>query len=178
MGYHATMPQGFGSTRSGRPPIKLQTLIDRLVKKKTASVSTREALDAAKVLDTDPRTRVQRYRDASIIGGTMSPVVRAVGRGVEGAVNGAGRGRVGVAKGFVQGLAKTNRGEIARHVTEGVIGGGGVKAVQEGREISRARKKIVEYIGSDKVAELAPNKTLRRLGKLPPIVDEIGDEEI
>lgn len=158
MRYHGGMPtpayvrahiRGMSSTRKGKPSIGLQKLIDGISRKKKAEVSTREALDAAKVLDTDPKTRFQRYRDGTVIGGTMSPVVRAVGRGVEAAVMAPKGQRL---RAISRGFTNTNKGELARHVTEGVIGGGGVKAVQEGLEVGRARKKLVQYIGSEKQA--------------------------
>lgn len=164
MRYHAGMSskgphpvkmhwRGIGTTRKGKPTIGLQTLINIVTRQKKAEVSRREAIDAVKVLDKDPKTRVQHYRDAAVVGGTLSPVVRGIGRGVQAAVSTkGGPGTRAVA--FGKGILDTNKGELARHMTEGMLGAGGVKAVQEGVEVGRAKKKLVRYVEAEsKVAE-------------------------
>jgi hypothetical protein len=131
-------------SRKGSPPLALQTLIERL-RKKTAAAEVRvnEALDAARTLQQDPRTRVARYRNAAMTGGTLNPVVRGIGRAAERMAT-APRGQR-LAAG-AKGLLATNRGELARHVAEGVVGGGGVRAVQEGLEVGQAKKKVTKFL--------------------------------
>lgn len=189
--------RGISNTRKGKPPIGLQTLINIVTRQKKAAVSEREAIDALHVLEKDPRTRAQHYRDAALVGGSMSPVVRALGRGVAGAAAAGVGGPKARAVAFGKGVLRTNQGELARHVTEGLLGAGGVKAVQEGVEVGRAKKKLVKFVAGDgeKKAELekeaidpvslagglagakflASNIMLRHGGKLGPI-RRIGQE--
>lgn len=155
------MARGLGTSRAGRPLLGLQTLIDRIKTRKLAAASpvrTSEALDAARVLEQDPRTRFQRYRNAALTGGTLNPVVRGIGRAAEALVMAPKGQRLRKAG---RALLPTNRGELARQVTEGVVGGGGVRAAQEGLEIGQARRKVVNYLNTpEKTAgQLAPAKT-------------------
>lgn len=140
-------------SRKGSPPLALQTLVDRIAKKKTAAeVRVNEALDAARTLQQDPRTRVARYRNAALTGGTLNPVVRGIGRAAERMAT-APRGQrlAAGAKGFMS----TNRGELAKHVVEGAAGGGGIRAVQEGLEVGQAKKKVTKFLNQPepKIAE-------------------------
>lgn len=156
------MTRGIGTTRKGSPVLSLQTLIDRIGKKKEAEVRMTEALDAAKVLDQDPRTRMARYRNAAMTGGALKPLVHGVGRAAE-AVATAPRGQRIVAGG--RALVRSSRGELAKHVAEGAIGGGGIKAVQEGLEVGQAKKKITRFVNEPtKIAEYVnENKEAVRL---------------
>lgn len=157
-----------GTSRRGKPPIALQTLINRIAK--TAAVSTEEAIDAARTLHQaqNAKTRASRYANAGLVGGTLSPVVRGLGRAAEGATTAAqGQRLAGAAKGFVKGFAKENRGELARHVTEGALGAGGVRAVQEGLELDHAKRKLVTYLKSEpKVASAERKEGVRRIVQL------------
>lgn len=152
------------SSRKGSPPLALQTLIERLRKKTAAEVRVNEALDAARTLQQDPRTRVARYRNAAVTGGTLNPVVRGIGRAAERMAT-APRGQR-LAAG-AKGLLATNRGELARHVAEGAVGGGGVRAVQEGLEVGQAKKKVTKFLNQPepKIAAKAKGGALSHLVK-------------
>lgn len=121
----------------------LQTLIERLRKKTAAEVRVNEALDAARTLQQDPRTRVARYRNAAVTGGALKPVVHGIGRIAE-AVATAPRGGRLAAVG--RAAVRTSRGELAKHVAEGAVGGGGIRAVQEGLEVGQAKKKVTKFL--------------------------------
>lgn len=143
-----TLVRGLSKTRTGRPPISLQGLIEKSrlsgfsdrIKK---AVSEYEALDAAKRLSEGRKSRLRRYAEGGAIGGMANPVLRAVGRGVEAAVNAPTGSRVGKAVAAIRG---TTRGELARHLTEGALAGGGVQAIREGVELGRAKKTVKQFI--------------------------------
>lgn len=130
-------------SRKGSPPLALQTLIERLRKKTAAEVRVNEALDAARTLQQDPRTRLARYRNAAVTGGALKPVVHGIGRVAE-AVATAPRGGRLAAVG--RAAVRTSRGELAKHVAEGAVGGGGIRAVQEGLEVGQAKKKVTKFL--------------------------------
>lgn len=161
--------RGMGASRKGSPAIGLQTIIDRLQgrpptrHKVSADVSLDDAAEAASILERG-RGSARRFRDASIIGGAMSPLVRGVGRAAEAAVM-APRGQRmrsaihGVQDGAglkdIKGMLGTNRGEIVKHVFEGGLGGAAVNASREGAEIGRAKRKAKAFL-EDKTAAVLP----------------------
>ncbi len=171
---------GFPSTRKGRPPISLQTIINRV--QKVAAVTPQEAMDAARLLDNAPsrRSRLEKYRTAAMIGGTLNPVVRGVGRAAEGFVAARPGQR---ASGALRGLLRTSKAEATRHVVEGALAGGGVRAVQEGAELGRAKKKLVHYLEeAPDVTKAASTPAQRKLPMkrvaLPPLVDDEIEYEV
>jgi hypothetical protein len=136
----------------------LQTIIDRLAgKKKTAAAPppVSMALDAARVLEQkqDPRTRIARYRDTAAIGAVGNPMVRSIGSAVEAGLK-APKGKRLASAGRA---ALTARPVLARQAVEGALGGGGIRALQEGREIQRAHHTVRNFLGADaqKTAMLA-----------------------
>lgn len=151
-------------SRKGSPPLALQTLIERLRKKTAAEVRVNEALDAARTLQQDPRTRVARYRNAALAGGALKPVVSGIGRAAERMAT-APRGQR-LAAG-VKGFTSINRGDLARHVAEGAAGGGGIRAVQEGLEVGQAKKKVTKFLNQPepKIAAKAKGGALSHLVK-------------
>jgi hypothetical protein len=191
------------ASRTGRPALSLQTIIKRIRdNKKTAAAGLHDALDAAKTLEAVPKSRSAKYRDAGAVGGAMSPLVRAVGRATEGAALARPGGRL---RGAIEGVRRTNRGELARHVTEGALGAGGVRAVQEGVEVGKAKRTIHSYLrssektaalyrlkvavarckaleprrtGKDKKAAIGPAKAPPKLRPLPPIASPDFDFEV
>lgn len=167
--------------------IGLQTIIDRIAKRKTASaVSADEALDASRVLESHPKNRIAGYRDAAIVGGAGNPLVRAAGRAASAAAAPGSKGKrlAAAAKGF----ASTDRSQLAQHMTEGVLGGGALKAVQGGLEVGRAKRKIMGFLGQEKKSEQklaeAFKGTIRKMSdkvtkqKLPPVEAPDFDLEV
>lgn len=147
-----TLAKGLSKTRSGSSPVGIQTLINRAthqgfsdrIKK---AVSDEEALEAAKLLTTRRGPgRVRRYAEGAVAGGFASPVIRAIGRATEAAVGapmGTGLRRVGLARAAAK---ATSRGEIARHVAEGTLAGGGVRALRDEFEVGRAKKTVKKFL--------------------------------
>lgn len=161
----AAMSKGMGVSRSGRPVLGLQTLIDRIQGKKPqryklSGVSLEEAELAAQTLQKG-QGRVQRFRDAVAVGSAGSPLVRGMGRAMEAGVN-APRGQR--LRHAATAFAKTNRGELARHVVEGGLGGAAVNASREGLELGRARRKAMDFLRSDKTAAVVGGAA-RAIGK-------------
>lgn len=157
--------RGLAVSRRGRPALGLQTLIDRLQKKKPkrvklSAVSLEEAQNAASVLERS-RGRAKRFRDASIVGGVLSPVTQGAGRAIEaGLLAPRGQRAAAALRGFshptagnVRGLLSTNRGEIAKQVFLGGVGGSVVNASREGLEVGRARRSATNFL---KAASLNP----------------------
>lgn len=145
-----TIVKGLSKTRSGSPSISMQSLADRArhggfadrIKK---AVSEDDALHAAKTL-THSKGRVRRYVEGGAIGGLANPALRAAGRGIEAAVN-APKGSGGWRAGFARAAIKSvNKGEMARHITEGALAGGGVQAIREGVELGRAKKTVKNFL--------------------------------
>lgn len=153
-----TLARGLAKTRSGSPSIGIQELIEKTRQSGFAdrikkAVSEDEALDAAKRLSEGRKSRVRRYAEGGVIGGLVNPALRAAGRGVEAVVNapkGSGGWRVGFARAAVKGVSK---GELARHLTEGALAGGGVQAIREGVELGKAKKTVKSFV-SDRRQQL------------------------
>lgn len=156
--------RGLAASRKGRPALGLQTLIDRLQGRasrahKTAAVSIDDAQEAARVLESS-KGRFRRFRDASIVGGVMSPLVRGVGRAAESAVmapkgqrlQAAVRGVKGTSAGDIRGFMGSNRGEVTKHIFEGGLGGAAVNASREGLELGRARRQAQQFVQTNKTA--------------------------
>ena len=180
----APMARGMAWSRKGSPVMGLQTIIDRLTKKapkrhrKVAAVGLEEAQQAHDVLQRS-RGRAARFRDASLVGGALSPLVRGIGRAAESAVmapkgqrlRAAVRG-VSHAGKDIKGFVGTNRGEVAKHVIEGGLGGAVVNQGREGLEVGRAKRKATEFLrgGSSEKLAAGLRKSLPRLGeKIRPV---------
>jgi hypothetical protein len=147
--------RGMGTTRKGRPLISLQTIVDRLQGKpptrhKVSAVSVEDAEQAANVLQRS-RGRGARFRDSALAGGTLSPIVRGVGRAVEkGIAAPRGQRLRAAAKGF----ASTNRAELGKHIVEGGLGGAVVAQGREGLEVGRARRNAMSFLSGKTASAL------------------------
>jgi len=204
--YPDYMPQlrGMGASRSGRPTIGLQTIIDRLQankprrRHKIAEVSVEDAQQAVGVLERS-RGRMGRYRDAMLAGAALKPVVRGVANAAEAAAAHSGKGRWGAAlrgtaaagksvKGFTGAF---NKPQLARDVVEGGLGGAVVNAGREGLELGRARRTAREFLQDEgprpKTSAAKFQRGLSRFGeriqpvptsKLHPIIDGDIDYEV
>ena len=97
-------------------------------------VSADEALESAKVLSESKRSKLRRYVDAGVVGGALTPGVELAGQFAEHAGN-ATKNRVAAGlKG-----ARLTKGQLAKSVTRGVLGGAAVRAGQEGLQTQRAK---------------------------------------
>ena len=163
----AAMPgRGLGASRVGRPTIGLQTIIDRLQanaprrRKKLAAVpmppSVEDAEQAAQVLQRS-RGRGARYRDATLAGGALRPLVRGLANAAEAAASAPKGGRLRGAlrgvkmqgkdvKGFTGGLT---RPQLARDFVEGGLGGAALNAGREGLEVGRAKRTARSFLAGD-----------------------------
>lgn len=143
-----TLIKGLGKSRAGAPSIGLQRLIE---KTKMAAfsdtvkqaVSEDEALDAAKMLSVDKKTRLRRYAEGGAIGGVAYPGIAAAGEAA-GALASHGPGKLRAAGAAVRATLK--RPDLAKSVTRGVLGGGGVQAIREGVELGRAKKTVSNFV--------------------------------
>lgn len=147
-----TLARGLSKTRSGSPSISLQSLIDRSkqagfsdrIKK---AVSEEEAIEAARRLSENRKNRVRRYVESGTIGGAAYPIISAAGEAA-GALAGRGPGRFAAAG---RAAAKVmNRTDLAKNVTRGMLGGGGVQAMREGVELGKAKKTVSSFIDDRK----------------------------
>jgi len=158
-----TLAWGLGKSRSGSPPISLAKLIEKTKMSSFAeavkqAVSADEALDAAKMLSVDKKTRIRRYAEGGAIGGAAYPLVNAAGEAA-GAL--AGHSSSGKVRAVGSALQKSfKRPELARNVTRGALGGGGVQAIRDGVELGRAQKTVQNFLhqhgrsgGSDAVRQ-------------------------
>jgi hypothetical protein len=148
--------------------------------KKASPVSEHEVLDAARVLETNPKNRVARYRDAALTGAVGKPLVHVMGRGARAAATAAPGSRLRAA---VKGMASVNKADIAQHVTEGAVGGSAIRAAQEGMEVGRAKKKIHSFLNEKTAAEAFKGNIQQlsdrvRKQKLPPIASPDFDFEV
>jgi hypothetical protein len=175
----AAMARGLAWSRKGSPVMGLQTIIDRLTKKakprprkKVAAVGLEEAQQAHDVLQKS-KGRGARFRDASLVGGALSPLVRGIGRAAESVVMAPKGQRLraamrGVSHGGkdIKGFLGTNRGEVTKHVIEGGLGGAVVNQGREGLEIGRAKRKATEFLrgGSEEKLAAGLRKSLPALG--------------
>lgn len=98
------------------------------------AVSDEEAIQSARVLSEPKRSKVRRYVDAGVVGGTLAPAVELAGSFAEHAGN-AKKDRL--ATGLAN--ARLSKGQLAKAVTKGVLGGAVVRAGQEGLQLHRAK---------------------------------------
>jgi hypothetical protein len=180
----APMARGMAWSRKGSPVMGLQTIIDRLTQKKpkrhrkVAAVGLEEAQQAHDVLQKS-KGRGARFRDATLVGGALSPLVRGIGRAAESAVMAPkgqrlraavhGISRAGKDIKDIKGFMGTNRGEVAKHVIEGGLGGAVVNQGREGLEIGRAKRKATEFLRGGPSEKLAAG--LRK--SVPHLADKI-----
>ncbi len=110
------------------------------------AVSEEEAVDAAKLISQDPRSRARKYLDAGVVGGVLNPAVGASGHFVKGFVDTRG----GVGRRFAGGVremgSKTTKGEVARSAHTGLFGGMAVQAGREGLQAQRARATVDQFL--------------------------------
>lgn len=142
-GYASAMALHVPKSRRGSLPISVARLVkqaafyDELSKLAMGQVSDEEAIDAAKQLSVDPRTRARRYAESGVVGGALNPVVNATGTFVQGVVEG-GKGRR-LASGLAAAGKKLRGGEVAGQVTKGLLGGMAVQAGREGLRLQEAK---------------------------------------
>lgn len=103
------------------------------------AVSEEEALDAAKLLSQDPRSRVRKYVDAGAVGAVLNPAVDTTGHFVKGFVDTNGGLKARLAGGASEIGKKMTLGEAARGVHRGLFGGMAVQAGREGFQLHRAQ---------------------------------------
>jgi hypothetical protein len=98
--------------------------------------------------------RGRRFADATAVGSIGNPLMRMGGRAIQGALNAPRGGRVAGAVGQVR--KEFTAGHIGRQAFEGGAGGAGIKMLQEGMEVGRAKRTAKNYLGQDKVAVAIP----------------------
>lgn len=146
-------------SRKGRPALGLQTLIDRLSKRKTASapVSYDEAQYARHVLEKN-REAGRNFRDATLVGTFGNPARRIIGNAVKGAVNGGPQGRW---RGAVAAVGKDfTTGQIASDAIQGGVVGAGLKTMQEGLGVGRAKRTANRYLQQNPEAAKMAGKSI------------------
>lgn len=147
------------SSRIGSPPISVQTIIDRhhrkggdearrrgfeeAVTKTAVEVTVADALSAAQRLQ--KREAKGKYTQGAAMGAVAVPVVKAIGRAVEGAAKTPGGVRARVA-GAGKNVISVSGPELLRSATEGAIGGGALKALSDTAERRRDRKVLDQYL--------------------------------
>ena len=115
---------------------KLSAFADEL--RKLSEVSDEEAIDAAKHLSTDPRSRTRRYLEASAIGGVTKPGIDAVGELARDlATEGPQK--------FKNVRGALSRPSLARGVTAGVLGGTSIEAIRQGLQTQHAKKTLERF---------------------------------
>lgn len=145
------------SSRIGRPSISVQTILDRAharapearrrafeedVVKTSGEISRAEALAAAaKAHEKRPG---EKYLRSASMGAVSVPIVKALGRAVEGAAAAKGTLKQRLF-GAAKGIAKTSIPETARAMTEGAIGGGVVRAVSDSAEAAHSKKVLEKF---------------------------------
>lgn len=145
------------SSRIGRPSISIQTILDRAharapearrrafeesVVKTSGEVSRDEALAAAaKAHEKRPG---EKYLRSAALGATSVPIVKALGRAVEGAAATKGSLKQRLI-GAAQGAARVSMPETVRAMAEGAIGGGVVRAVSDGAEVAHSKKVLERF---------------------------------
>lgn len=133
--YAATMP---GSKTS-----VFAAFADELQK---IAVSEEEAVDAAKLISQDPRSRARKYLDAGVVGGVLNPAVGASGHFVKGFVDTKGGLRQRLAGGAKEFGTKATLGEAARGAHTGFFGGMAVQAGREGIQARRAKDTVDQFL--------------------------------
>lgn len=101
------------------------------------AVSDEEAVDAAKMLSENPRSRARKYVDAGVVGGALNPAVDAAGHFAKGLADAAPGARVAGGKATVG--KELTRGGLARSATRGLLGGMVIQAGREGMQLRRAK---------------------------------------
>lgn len=174
-----------GASRAGRPALGLQTIINRLQAnrkraKTAAPVSDDQAQYAAHVLEKN-RGAGRRFAEGAAIGSVANPIRRIVGEGVKEFAEHRGplRQRFGAALGQAAqasvkptGIRKmVQPGEVAKSVFEGGVAGTGIKAIQEGLEVGRAKRTAKGYLAQQQKLASGLRMSLSKLAaKVQPSV--------
>jgi hypothetical protein len=147
-----TFAKGVGKTRSGKPSISVQTLIDRArfssmsdaIKKAFAepAVDDFDALEAAKTLSETPKSRAIRYGQSAGVAGAASPLIHAGSRALKGLLD-AKKNPLRAARAAIK---DTTRGGIAHDVFRGGATGMTLNAGREGFEQRRAKQTLDTYL--------------------------------
>lgn len=154
---------GISKTRKGKIPAKLHTLISR--SKKANLIDDEIALDAAKALSKDTKTRVRRYAENSALSGVAAPLITGTARGVKGLLD-AKQGRWREA---VKGIKDTTRGGLASDAVRGAMTGAVLTGGRDQLELHHARNTVKDYLRQHGVKTAFINKVAAAFGmpKLP-----------
>lgn len=132
-------------SRKGSLPISIANLtkqaafFDELTKLATGAVSDEEAIDAAKQLSVDPRTRARRYVESGVVGGALNPLVNASGEFAKNFTEHQGSLKARALHGVAGAAKKLGKGEVAGTATKGLLGGMAVQAGREGLRLQEAK---------------------------------------
>jgi hypothetical protein len=144
------------SSRTGSPPILFSTILARSagadrkafaehagkeLARKIAEVSRSEAEDAFRAVQARPRS----YAAYAALGAASSPTLKALGRGVEAAVDGRD----------VLSHMKATPGKNLASALEGAVAGGVVRAVADGLERRKAKKTVQAFVEAHPRAKLS-----------------------
>jgi hypothetical protein len=168
---------GMPRPRKGRPPISLQTLIDRARQKK-ADVSVDDAEQAATVLQRS-KGRGARMRDYTLAGSVGKPLVSIMGSMTEHGAKGLQKGPNGVRTGLVKGIGAGFRNaatgpKITRQAVEGGVGGSILAGTREALEARRAKRKAMEFLATDGMKSAAQQKLSAGLDRsLPALASKV-----
>lgn len=163
-GKYKTLYSGMSKTRKGKPPIGLQTMIDRSMSKRSSSaffgelrklaanselVSVDDAVDAAKYLSRSKKDRAIDHVTAGGIPALLGPGVSAAGRATTALID-AKRGRFGAMR---KAIKNTTKGQAASDMIRGGMVGAGISYGREGMQTARARNTYDRFM-----AQYAPRR--------------------
>lgn len=137
---------GIAKSRSGKPAISLQTLINRakvsgFLEVIKEAVSDEEALSAANRLTSSQGQRARRYGTGAAIGAVTAPAVTLAGNLAE------AMGKPGRAAGLrAAWKVTTARPQIMKDIAKGTVTGGGVQAIREGVQAGQDRRTAQAYL--------------------------------
>jgi hypothetical protein len=110
------------------------------------AVSEEEALDAARIISQDPRSRARKYFDAGAVGAALNPFVDASGHAVKGFVETPGSFKQRARGAAREVRLKSTRGEVARTMHRGLFGGMALQAGREGLQARRAKDTVDRFL--------------------------------
>lgn len=108
------------------------------------AVSEEEAIEAARALSEDRKSRLKRYATGAGIGVTSYPFVNIASEAVKGFTAGAPGKRLSSAAKAVR--AASSAPELAKNVTRGGLGAGAVQALRENVQLQGAKKTYESFL--------------------------------
>ncbi len=136
-------------TRMGKLPINIEALMKKaqahgfLDELSKLAVSDDEAIEAAKELSINPKSRAKAYADSTMVGGTLAPAIDAIGR--MGKAVGDAKGGKRLAAGRAAIKAMTG-GDVLKSALVGGLGGTSVQAGREGVSFQHAKKTYKKFM--------------------------------